>query len=90
MASAALKKGSDKRIDLKDAETFKQVTAEMKKKLDSGSVSTQELGKAISVYKFIPLRMEMLESGHGIFARYEWSRKQVKWAPPRRIVPYWP
>ena len=43
MASAALKKGKDKRINLKDADTFKQVTAEMKKKLDGGSLSTQEL-----------------------------------------------
>ena len=53
-------------------------------------MSKNEIEAAISVYRFNPLRIEMKESGHKIWARYEWERDNTKeeWTEPRRILPY--
>ena len=41
-------------------------------------MSKNEIEAAISVYRFNPLRIEMKESGHKIWARYEWERDNTK------------
>lgn len=99
IASANFKsKDCDGRQAMSDREAFIRETEVVRERLLSGERSsddtenrteTDEASKPVRVYRFIPYRMEMLESGEIIWERFEWIRNSKgEWSAPKRLLPY--
>ena len=73
-----------------DAEGLATETEKIRDLLANDDVSQEMIDEAITMYRLVPTRVELLESTGGDWERVEWQRAlgQEAWQAPKKLLAY--